>query len=98
MDSDYLGRIFSIANAAKGSTMWNLLWESRFIITEHLSRQVRNGQKAKFWDDSWDGGKPIREMFEDQNWVNNVANEMGDRVDQYFEGGGVREKRLSGSI
>ncbi|XP_059068295.1 uncharacterized protein LOC131858847 [Cryptomeria japonica] len=76
-----------MANANKGSIVWNFLWESRNIITEHLSWQVRNGRMAKFWDDLWEGEKSLREMLEDQSWVNDVVNVMGDRVGQYFEGG-----------
>lgn len=56
-----------MGNANKGSVVWNFLWESRNIITEHLSWQVMNGWKTKFWDDSWKGEKPLRKMFEDQN-------------------------------
>ncbi|GLJ18020.1 hypothetical protein SUGI_0317720 [Cryptomeria japonica] len=94
LDSEEPDRIFNVVNGNKGSAVWNFLWEFRNIITDHLSWQVRNGRKAKFWDDSWEGEKPLRELFEDQNWVNEVVNIMGNRVGQYFEGGGQEGDRV----
>ncbi|GLJ36533.1 hypothetical protein SUGI_0734060 [Cryptomeria japonica] len=84
LDSKDPKRIFTVANTNKGSTMWNFIWRSRMLITEHLSWQIGNSLKAKFWSDSWGGEISLREKFKDQYKVNEVENTIGDRVVHYF--------------
>ncbi|XP_059064528.1 uncharacterized protein LOC131856677 [Cryptomeria japonica] len=52
LDSSEPERIFIVANSVGGSPIWKFAWESRKIITDHLTWKVGNGKKAKFWRDS----------------------------------------------
>lgn len=50
--------------------------------------------KAKFWSDSWGGDKPLKEIFEDQDWINSVEASIGSRVKDYFTLGGSIGERV----
>lgn len=78
-----------MANSKKGSPVWNFIWDNRSLLTYHLSWNIGNGRKAKFWSDSWGGEKPLKEIFEDQDWVNLVEANTGSKVKDYFSPGGT---------
>ncbi|GLJ07336.1 hypothetical protein SUGI_0064710 [Cryptomeria japonica] len=75
---------FIVANSIKGSPIWKYIWESRSIITEHLTWKIGNGGKAKFWRDSWNGDIPLVEEIDDTVWVNEVDAVVGSYVADYI--------------
>lgn len=84
LDSNDVDRIFSVANSIKGSPIWKFIWESRIIITKHLTWKIGNGGKAKFWRDSWNGDISIAEEIDDSVWVNEVEELVGPFVADYI--------------
>lgn len=60
-------RIFTVANTVGGSSIWKFIWESRKILTDHLTWRIGNGRKAKFWRDSWNGEEALADVIEDQD-------------------------------
>ncbi|GLJ07653.1 hypothetical protein SUGI_0071800 [Cryptomeria japonica] len=67
LDSNEPQRIFTMVNSIGGSPLWKFIWESRRIITEHLSWRIGDGCKAKFWRDSWNGNKALVDEIKDQD-------------------------------
>ncbi|GLJ51271.1 hypothetical protein SUGI_1090530 [Cryptomeria japonica] len=94
LDSLEEERIFTTENLEKGSPVWNFIWDSRSLLTDHLSWNIGNGRKAKFWSDSWGGEKPLKKIFEDQDWINLVEASIGCRVMDYFTPGGSIGERV----
>jgi len=37
----------------KGSTIWNLARSNRDLVREHSFWEMREGDKAKFWQEAW---------------------------------------------
>lgn len=77
LDANEPERIFTMANTVGGSPIWRFIWESRKIITEHLTWKIGDEKKAKFWRDSWCGEETLANVMEDQDWVNQVEVEVG---------------------
>ncbi|XP_057863439.2 uncharacterized protein LOC131071570 [Cryptomeria japonica] len=84
LDSTKPERIFTLANSKGGSPIWRFIWESRRIISEHLTWKIGNDKKARFWRDSWNGDTPLAEAFDDQDWVNQVEASVGPFVADYM--------------
>ncbi|XP_059072399.1 uncharacterized protein LOC131873582 [Cryptomeria japonica] len=55
LDSNDRERIFTVRDPPRGSAIWNFLLSCRKVITDHITWQLGNGEKAIFWTDSWDG-------------------------------------------
>ncbi|XP_059075167.1 uncharacterized protein LOC131875150 [Cryptomeria japonica] len=85
LDMDNPNRILTIADATGGSSTWNFLWDSRSIITDHLSWHIGNGQMAKFWRDSWEGEQVLGDLFAKQDWVNEVESKISLFVKDYVD-------------
>jgi hypothetical protein len=51
--------IFRMKNPPKGSKIWNFMLNCRDLIGKFLTWDVGVGDKALFWEDSWDGHPPI---------------------------------------
>lgn len=85
LDSNDPKCILIVANTVRGSATWNFLWESKNIITEHVSWQIGNGKSALFWQDSWDGHLALMDSFDDHIWINMVESCIGSYVHDYFE-------------
>ncbi|XP_057856252.2 uncharacterized mitochondrial protein AtMg00310-like [Cryptomeria japonica] len=84
LDSTEAERIFKVANSIKGSPIWKHIWESRSILTEHLTWKIGNGEKAKFWRDSWNGDISLAEEIDDMVWINEVEAVVGSYVADYI--------------
>ena len=41
-------------NDPQGSQLWNLAWTNKHLIQKHCFWEIRNGNIALFWHDSWD--------------------------------------------
>ncbi|GLJ40125.1 hypothetical protein SUGI_0821990 [Cryptomeria japonica] len=87
LDSHEPERIFTLANSTGGSPIWKFIWESCRIITEHLSWNLGDSRKARFWRDSWNGDKALEDEFNDQDWINEMEASMGVLVADYVEEG-----------
>ncbi|XP_057818351.2 uncharacterized protein LOC131031288 [Cryptomeria japonica] len=85
LDSNELERIFTLANLIGGSPIWKFIWESRKILTDHLTWRNGNGRKAKFWRDSWIGEEALADVIEDQDWINQIEAVMGVYVADYVD-------------
>ncbi|GLJ55190.1 hypothetical protein SUGI_1184340 [Cryptomeria japonica] len=55
LDSLEPKRILTINNPPRGSTIWNFIMDSKEIISDQVTWDVRNGKDASFWFDSWSG-------------------------------------------
>ncbi|GLJ43909.1 hypothetical protein SUGI_0915410 [Cryptomeria japonica] len=85
LDSSEPERIFTMANSVGGSLIWKFVWESRKIITDHLTSRIGNGKKAKFWRDSWNGEVALAEIIKDNDWINQLEAKMGAYVVDYVD-------------
>jgi hypothetical protein len=50
----------------QGSNIWNIAWQNRTLIQNHAFWEVRDGESALLWQDSWQQFKPLNEC-EDLN-------------------------------
>jgi hypothetical protein len=50
----------------QGSNIWNTTWQNRPLIQRHAFWEVRNGESALFWQDSWQQLSPLCDL-EDLN-------------------------------
>jgi ribonuclease HI len=48
----------------QGSNIWNTAWQNKDIIQKHAFWEIRNGDSARFWQDSWQQLKPLNELAE----------------------------------
>ncbi|GLJ05576.1 hypothetical protein SUGI_0020590 [Cryptomeria japonica] len=78
LEVDNPERILTIANSPRGSFIWKFLWESRGVITNHLTRKVGNGRRAGFWRDLWSGGMALEDLLADKD----KAMALEDRADR----------------
>jgi exonuclease III len=46
----------------QGSNIWNTAWRNRPLIQQHAFWEVRNGESALFWQDSWQQLPPLDDM------------------------------------
>jgi hypothetical protein len=46
----------------QGSNIWNTAWRNRSLIQQHAFWEVRNGESALFWQDSWQQLPPLDEL------------------------------------
>jgi hypothetical protein len=51
----------------KGSSIWNAAWQNQSLIQEHAFWELRSGQNALFWSDSWQQMPPLRQNDSLQN-------------------------------
>lgn len=51
--------IFRMINPPRGSESWNFMLNCRDLIGNYLTWDVGKGDKALFWEDSWDGYPPL---------------------------------------
>ncbi|GLJ14995.1 hypothetical protein SUGI_0244810 [Cryptomeria japonica] len=84
LDSNDSERIFTVANSISGSPIWKFIWESRNIITEHLTWKIGNGRKAKFWRDFWNGDISLAEEIDDPVLTNEVEALVGPFMADYI--------------
>ena len=35
------------------SHIWNLAWENKSLLQQHCFWEIRAGDQARFWEDSW---------------------------------------------
>ena len=48
----------------QGSNICNTAWQNKDIIQKHAFWEIRNGDSARFWQDSWQQLKPLNELAE----------------------------------
>jgi hypothetical protein len=48
----------------QGSNIWNTAWQNRDMIQKHAFWEIRNGDSARFWQDSWQQLKPLQDSEE----------------------------------
>jgi exonuclease III len=51
-------------NRIQGSNLWNTAWNNRTLIQSHAFWEVRDGDSALLWQDSWQQFKPL-DVLED---------------------------------
>ncbi|GLJ31002.1 hypothetical protein SUGI_0619800 [Cryptomeria japonica] len=84
LDANETERIFTMENTIGGSPIWRFIWESRKIITNHLTWKIGDGKKTKFQRDSWCGEETLADLMKDQDWVNQVEAKVGLFVVDYI--------------
>ena len=60
LDPKDLESFFRMSRLPKGSECWNFMSKCQTIINKYLMSDVAAGDKALFWEDSWDGCPPIQ--------------------------------------
>ena len=54
----------------QGSHIWNYSYLNRGIIQYHIFWDIRGGQEANFWDDSWQQmPKIISQIYVQSSWI-----------------------------
>jgi hypothetical protein len=56
----------------QGSNIWNAAWKNRPLIQEHAFWEIRNGQNALFWTDSWQQMPPLQLEENLQSYENHI--------------------------
>lgn len=67
LDSNENIRILTIQYPIRGSSIWNFILSCKHVITDHISWVIGNGNRAKFWEDSWNGNKSLDEEIGDRD-------------------------------
>jgi hypothetical protein len=60
----------------QGSNIWNAAWRNMPLIQEHAFWEIRNGQSALFWTDSWQQMPPLQSeenLLHYENQIQNLA-------------------------
>ena len=52
-----------ISEVSMGSLIWNSAKQHRSLIQQHSFWEVKNGENAKFWADSWQQMPKVKEQF-----------------------------------
>eukprot|EP00253_Pinus_taeda_P002817 PITA_02817 len=55
--------LIRISEICNGSIIWNSAKLHRNLIEQHSFWDVKSGDKARFWDDSWQQSPKLRELF-----------------------------------
>jgi len=45
----------------QGSNIWNIAWHNRTLIQNHAFWEIRDGESALLWQDSWQQFKPLND-------------------------------------
>ena len=48
----------------QGSNIWNTAWQNKDLIQKHAFWEIRDGGSVRFWQDSWQQLKPLKELAE----------------------------------
>ena len=46
-------------NCIHGSNIWNTAWQNRTLVQNHAFWEIKEGESALFWQDSWQQLKPL---------------------------------------
>ena len=71
-------------NYPTGSRIWNFIKECKDIVLESLSWDVKSGNKALFWDDSWGGKSALHEILGNDKLIELIKHTKGEWVKDYF--------------
>jgi hypothetical protein len=52
--------LIRLKDQIQGSNIWNAAWKNRPLIQAHAFWEIRNGQNALFWMDSWQQLPPLQ--------------------------------------
>lgn len=83
LDNGDRERILMVENPPTGSTLWNFLVNCRSLITNHLTWRIRDGHKAIFWQDSWDGC-PSLDIRAPQRIIQKTIQHWGNKVSDFL--------------
>lgn len=75
--------IFRMKNLPKGSECWNFMSKCQKIISKYLTWEVVAGNKALFWEDSWDGHPPIQSSPTIDSLKARLSPLWGNKVEDY---------------
>jgi hypothetical protein len=56
----------------QGSNIWNAAWKNHPLIHEHVFWEIRNGQSALFWTDSWQQLRPLQTEDNLRSYENHI--------------------------
>eukprot|EP00253_Pinus_taeda_P009912 PITA_09912 len=54
-----------MSELSAGSIIWNSVIQHRHLIQQHSFREIKNGDTARFWDDSWQQLPKIKDLMHD---------------------------------
>lgn len=75
--------LFRMRRLPKGSDCWNFISKCRGIINKYLTWDVAAGDKALFWEDSWDGHPPIQASSNLENLITKLKSLWGNKIKDY---------------
>ena len=75
--------LFRMRNLPKGSECWNFIIKCRGIISKYLTWDVAAGDKALFWEDSWDGLPPLNLSPDLESLMIRLKTLWGNEVKNY---------------
>ena len=84
--------IFRMKTLPKGSESWNFIIRCRALIINYLTWDIGKGDKALFWEDSWDWHPPIDSLEKPVGVKEKLVKLMGSKVSDY-----KTKKTLNGS-
>ena len=71
-------------NVVSPSTIWGAMQGAKNTLSEGFSWKARNGQKIRFWEDSWILDHPLIEDFEDMTYIKQCKQSYGINVGNYW--------------
>jgi hypothetical protein len=70
--NDQFNQLIRFNEQVHGSNIWNTAWRNRPLIQQHAFWEIRNGESALFWQDSWQQLPPL----EDMEILNNIKTKL----------------------
>ena len=80
-----LTSLFRTKTPPRGSTLWNFLIKCRDIITKYVTWDLGNGNKALFWEDSWNGLPRLDTYNISNQTINLLKMRLGTKLVDYVE-------------
>jgi hypothetical protein len=65
-------QLIRLHDKTQGSNIWNAAWKNRSLIQEHAFWEIRNGQSALFWMDSWQQLPPLQTEDNLRSYENHI--------------------------
>jgi hypothetical protein len=64
--------LIRLQDKIQGSNIWNVAWKNWPLIQEHTFWEIRNGQSALFWMDSWQKMPPLQSEENLHSYENHI--------------------------
>jgi len=82
--NDQFNQLIIFNEQVHDSNIWNTAWRNRPLIQQHAFWEIRNGESALFWQDSWQQLPPLEDMEILNNIKTNLQQGRLQRVNDFW--------------